>query len=61
VRGPVTLLAGGENTCRLMNGNMLGEVKLWHGDLYHYSTEVEAVECKSGLHCNSAHQEFFSS
>jgi hypothetical protein len=34
VRGSVTLLAGGENTWRLMDGNMLGKVRVRSVDLY---------------------------
>jgi hypothetical protein len=33
VRGSVTLLAGGENTWGLMDGNMLGKVRPWSVDL----------------------------
>jgi hypothetical protein len=50
VRGSATLLAGGENTWRLMDGNMLGEVSRRSVDLCNSSTVVNAVECKSGLH-----------
>jgi hypothetical protein len=50
--------AVGENTQRLMDGFLLGKVRWWHVDLCHICTTAQAVECKSDLHWDSAHQGF---
>jgi hypothetical protein len=58
VRVPLNWFAVGEKTQRLMDGFVLGKVRWWSMDLCHFCTTAQAVERKSDLHRDSAHQDF---